>query len=175
MAIARDAGRSNFFHEALALTRRKLLVTSIERYHFQLRVQCVRILKLRQFSFFPIQISIELTKMRTGSVCTAPTHKVQIFAWRPIQWDELWYDFPVFTVNRYEEQAVSFEKVGLPESLLLLPIWWHRKPQTYNCIYGHYLLHISFSWDAVERNNGITLTNRKWNCFVITDIARVEP
>ena len=50
----------NLFHEALAVmiskqylyTRRKLSVSSIERYHFQLRVQCVR--KLRPFTeIFP--------------------------------------------------------------------------------------------------------------------------
>ena len=35
---------------------------------------------------------------------------------KAIQWDKLWYDFPVFIVSHYGEQAVSFKKVNLPES-----------------------------------------------------------
>ena len=34
-----------------------------------------------------------------------------------IQWDKLWYDFPVFIVSHYGEQAVSFKIVDLPKSL----------------------------------------------------------
>ena len=36
---------------------------------------------------------------------------------KAIHWDKLWYDFPVFIVSYYGEQAVSFENVDLPESL----------------------------------------------------------
>ena len=37
---------------------------------------------------------------------------------KAIQWDKLWHDFPVFIVSHYGEQAVSFKKVDLPESLV---------------------------------------------------------
>ena len=76
---------------------------------FQLRVQCVR--KLRPFSFFPIQNAIALclysTDWKGKNICV-----------KAIQCDKLWYDFPVFPVSHYGEQAVSLKKVDLPESLL---------------------------------------------------------
>ena len=36
-----------------------------------------------------------------------------------IQWDKLWYDFPILTVNHYRKKNVPFKKVGLPESLIV--------------------------------------------------------
>ena len=57
--------------------------------------------------------------MRRHCVCiVAPTRK----GVKAIQWDKLWYDFPVFIVSHYREQAVSFKKVDLPESLLQRPL-----------------------------------------------------
>ena len=31
-----------------------------------------------------------------------------------IQWDKLWYDFPVLTISHHREQAVSFKTVDFP-------------------------------------------------------------
>ena len=36
---------------------------------------------------------------------------------KTIQWPKLWYNFPVVIQSCSGEQAVSFKKVGLPESL----------------------------------------------------------
>ena len=42
-----------------------------------------------------------------------------------IQLDKLWYDFSVFTVSHYGEQAVSFQMVDLPKSLFNVTLILH--------------------------------------------------
>ena len=54
-----------------------------------------------------------------------------------IQWDKLWYDFPVF----YREQAVSLKMVDLPESLVEsrvecpLRIMYNHTPQNQGVVF----------------------------------------
>ena len=53
------------------------------------------------------------------------------------QWDKLRYDFPVFTISHYGEQAVSFKMVDLPKSLLIrFPGYtdWERRKYTWEIL-----------------------------------------
>ena len=89
----------NFFHVALAviIAKRQYLYIDQKKAFGEL----YRALKI----------------MRRRSACTAPTRKTNIFV-KVIQWDKLWYAFPVITVSHYGERAVSFKMVDLPKSLL---------------------------------------------------------
>ena len=55
--------------------------------------------------------------MQTRSACTALIRKTQNICVKTIQRHKLWYNFPVVTQSYSGEQAVSFEKVSLPELL----------------------------------------------------------
>ena len=68
------------------------------------------------FHFFPYKFQLNENAKALCLYCT--DSKGKNICVKAIQWDKLWYDFPVFIVSHYGEQAVSFEKVDLPESLL---------------------------------------------------------
>ena len=72
--------------------------------------------KLRPFSFFfPYKFQSNENAKALCLYCT-DLKDTNIFV-MVIQWDKLWYDFPVFTVSKYGEQAVSFKMIDLPKSL----------------------------------------------------------
>ena len=68
-----------------------------------------------QFYFFPYKFQLNENAMALFLYCT-DSKGTNIFV-KVIQWDKLWYDFPVVSVSHYGEQAVSFKMVNLPESL----------------------------------------------------------
>ena len=70
------------------------------------------------FNFFPYKFQLNENAKALCLYCTDLKY-TNIFV-KVIQWDKLWYDFPVFTVSHYGEQAVSFKMVDLPKSL---PLW----------------------------------------------------
>ena len=67
------------------------------------------------FNFFPYKFQLNENAKALCFYCT--DSKGKNICVKAIQWDKLWYDFPVFIVSHYGEQAVSFETVDLPESL----------------------------------------------------------
>ena len=94
-------------------TRRKLSVSSIERYHFPVeRPMCV---SYAHSNFFPCKFQLNENAKALCLYCT-DLNDTNIFV-KVIQWDKLWYDFPLFIVSHYGEQAVSFKMVDLPKSL----------------------------------------------------------
>ena len=62
-----------------------------------------------------MQISIKRKCDGTCLYCT--DSKGTNICVKVIQWGKLWYDVPILTVSYYGEQAVSFKKVDIPESL----------------------------------------------------------
>ena len=68
------------------------------------------------FHFFPYKFQLNENAKALCLYCT--DWKGKNICVKAIQWDKLWYDFPVFIVSHYGEQAVSFKKVDLPESLV---------------------------------------------------------
>ena len=68
------------------------------------------------FNFFPYKFQLNENAKALCLYCT-DSKDTNIFV-KVIQWDKLWYDFSVFTVSHYGEQAVSFKMVYLPKSLL---------------------------------------------------------
>ena len=96
------------------ITRRKLSVSSIERYHFPVaRSMCAYVTPV--FIFFPYKFQLNENVKALCLYCT--DSKGRNICVKAIQWNKLWYDFPVFTVSHYGEQAVSLKTVDLPESL----------------------------------------------------------
>ena len=95
-------------------TRRKLSVSSIEHYHFPVERSYVCISYVH-FNFFPYKFQLNENAKALCLYCT-DSKDTNIFV-KVIQWDKLWYDFPVFTESHYGEQAVSFKMVDLPKSL----------------------------------------------------------
>ena len=69
------------------------------------------------YYFFPYKFQLNENAKALCLYCT-DSKDTNIFV-KVIQWDRLWYDFPVFTVSHYGEQAVSFKMVDLPKSLPL--------------------------------------------------------
>ena len=69
------------------------------------------------FHFFPYKFQLNENAKALCLYCT--DLKDTNICVKAIQWDKLWYDFPVSTVSDYGEQAVSFKMVDLPESLPL--------------------------------------------------------
>ena len=67
------------------------------------------------FHFLPYKFQLNENAKALCLYCTDSKGKNSCV--KAIQCDKLWYDFPVFIVSHYGEQAVSFEKVDLPESL----------------------------------------------------------
>ena len=63
------------------------------------------------FNFFPYRFQLNENAKALCLYCTN-SKNTNIFV-KVIQWDKLWYDFPVFTVSHYGEQAVSFKMVEL--------------------------------------------------------------
>ena len=70
------------------------------------------------FNFFPYKFQLNESAKALCLYCT--DSKDTNICVKVIQWDRLWYDFPVFTVSHYGEQAVSFKMVDLPKSLHLV-------------------------------------------------------
>ena len=73
---------------------------------------CIR---YTHFHFFPYKFQLNENAKALCLYCT--DSKGKNICVKAIQWDKLWYDFPVFTVSHYREQAVSLKKVNLPGSL----------------------------------------------------------
>ena len=67
-------------------------------------------------NFFPYKFQLNENAKALCLYCT-DSKDTNIFV-KVIQWDKLWYDFPVFTLSHYREQVVSFKMVDLPKSLL---------------------------------------------------------
>ena len=116
----------NFIHQVLAVIIAKLI--------YQKKVgELYRVLPLSScsfnvcvsyghFHFFPYKFQLNENAKALCLYCT--DLKGTNISVKVIQWDKLWYDFPVLTVSHYGEQAVSFKKVDLPESLIKLAFVW---------------------------------------------------
>ena len=107
----------NFFLEALAVIIAKIAISTYQKKAFgelyqplplsstTLRVQCLR--KLRPFKFFSYKFQLNENVKALCLYCTnlnGTNISVKV-----IQWGKLLYDFPVFTVSHYTEQAVSIK------------------------------------------------------------------
>ena len=122
---SRDAGRSKLLSRG---ARCDHLKTSISIYQKKAFGGLYRALPLcscafnvcgsyAHFNVFPYKFQLNENAKALCLYCT-DSKGINICV-KAIQWDKLWYDFPVFTVSDYREKAVSFKKVDLPESLTL--------------------------------------------------------
>jgi len=110
----------NFFHKALWSLQKPNIYTSEESFRrallsdtfFQLSIQCMRKL-YAHFNFLPYKLPLNRNVNALRLYCTDNNICV-----KSIQWHKLWYHFPVVIQRYFGEQAVSFKKVSLPESLL---------------------------------------------------------
>ena len=117
----------NFFHEALALIIAKLqYLYSYQKKAFGELYQALPLssrtfnvcVSYAHLNFFPYKFQLNENAKVLCLYCT-DSKDTNIFV-KGIQWDKLRYDFPVFTVSHYGEQAVSFKMVDLPKSLTLV-------------------------------------------------------
>ena len=60
------------------------------------------------FHFFPYTFQLNENAKALCLYCT--DSKGKNICVKAIQWDKPWYDFPVFTISHYGEQAVSLKK-----------------------------------------------------------------
>ena len=90
-------------------------MSSIERYHFPVERSINVCGSYAHFNVFPYKFQLNENAKALCLYCT--DSKGANICVKAIQWDKLWYDFPIFTVSHYREQTVSFKKVDLLESL----------------------------------------------------------